>query len=161
MAIDAFLKLDTIEGESLHQGFEKQIQILSFSFGGLQTTSVAGTGGSGAGRADLHPITVQKYMDKSSTKIWKAMLAGTHLKTGTISLVKAGGDSTMSKPFFTIDLEEVFVTDYQASASSEVPTESISFSYNTIKEEYFQQDEKGNLTSTGKVSYDLKVHRVS
>jgi len=161
MAIDAFLKLSTIEGESTHQGFEKQIQILSFSFGGNQVTSVQGTGGSGSGRANLHPISVTKYMDKSSSKIWKAMITGQHIDTGTLSLVKAGGDSTMSKPFFTIELKEVFVTDYSASASSEVPTESISFSYNEIKEEYFQQDEKGNLTSTGKVTYDLKVHKTS
>jgi type VI secretion system secreted protein Hcp len=161
MALDAYLKLENIDGESTRQGFEKHINLLSFSWGGSQVTSVTGTGGSGAGRANVHPITIQKFMDKSSTKLWKALLAGTHIKTGKISVCKAAGDTTMNKPFFTIDLKEVFVTDYSASESGEIPTESVTFSYNDIKQEYFQQDEAGNLTSTGAVTYNLKEHKLS
>ena len=71
MAIDAYLKLDNIEGESTRQGFEKHISLLSFSWGGTQVTSVAGTGGSGAGRATVHPITVQKFMDGKEPRMIK------------------------------------------------------------------------------------------
>ena len=39
--------------------------------------------------------------------------------------------------------------------------ETVSFSYNTIKVEYFKQDEKGVLTASGVVSYDTKANKVS
>jgi type VI secretion system secreted protein Hcp len=159
MAVDVYLKLDTIEGESVRKGFEKQIDILSYSWGGTQVTGVAGTGGSGAGRANLSDLSVSKYLDKASPKMFKALIAGTHLATGTLSSVKAGTDVT--KPFLTLTLGELFITSQQISASSETPVESVSFSYNTIKVEYFQQDDKGNLTSTGAVSYNLKQNAIS
>lgn len=159
MAVDVYLKLDNIEGESVRKGFEKQVDVLSFSWGGSQVTAVAGTGGSGAGRANLSELTITKYLDKASPKLFKALVAGTHIPNGVLSSVKAGSDVT--KPFLQITLGELFVTSLQDSASSEVPVESVAFSYNTIKLEYFQQDDKGNLTSTGAVSYNLKQNVVS
>ena len=53
MAVDYFLKLDGIQGESVDDKHKDEIQIMSFSWGGSQTSSVSGTGGSGAGKVDL------------------------------------------------------------------------------------------------------------
>jgi type VI secretion system secreted protein Hcp len=158
MAVDYYLKLDGIEGEAVTTGFEKQIQILSFSWGGSQTTSVAGTGGSGAGKVDLSDISVMKYYDKSSPQVFKSLISGTHIKTGVLSATKAGGGG---KPFLKISFGELFVTSNQISASSEIPTESVSFSYNTIKVEYSTQNEQGILTAVGAVSYDVKTNKPS
>jgi len=158
MSVDYYLKLDGIEGEAVSTGFEKQIQLLSFSWGGSQTTSVAGTGGSGAGKVDLSDLSVMKYYDKSSPQVFKALVTGTHIKTGVLSATKAGGGG---KPFLKISLAELFVTSNQISASSEIPTESVSFSYNTIKVEYSTQNEQGILTAVGAVNYDVKTNKPS
>ena len=158
MAVDYYLKLDGIEGEAVTTGFEKQIQLLSFSWGGSQTTSVAGTGGSGAGKVDLSDLSVMKMYDKASPQLFKSMVSGTHIKTGVLSATKAGGGG---KPFLKISLGELFVTSLQDSASSEIPTESVSFSYNTIKIEYSTQNDQGILTAVGAVSYDIKTNKVS
>jgi type VI secretion system secreted protein Hcp len=158
MSVDYYLKLDGIEGEAVSTGFEKQIQLLSFSWGGSQTTSVAGTGGSGAGKVDLSDLSVMKYYDKSSPQVFKALVTGTHIKTGVLSATKAGGGG---KPFLKISLGELFVTSNQISASSEIPTESVSFSYNTIKVEYSTQNEQGILTAVGAVNYDVKTNKPS
>ena len=157
MAVDYFLKLDGIEGESTATGYEKQITLLSFSWGGSQTTSVAGTGGSGAGKVDLSDLSIMKYYDKASVKMFESMLKGNHIKTGVMSAQKAGGKG----PYLKISLGELFVTSLQDSASSEIPTESVSFSYNTIKIEYSTQNEQGTLTAAGQVSYDIKTNKVS
>ena len=45
MAVDYFLKLDGIQGESVDANHKDEIQILSWSWGGSQQSSVAGTGG--------------------------------------------------------------------------------------------------------------------
>jgi type VI secretion system secreted protein Hcp len=163
MAVDYFLKLDNIQGESVTKGFENQIQLLSFSWGGSQVTSVAGTGGSGAGKVDLADLTLMKHLDSASPLIYKSLVAGMHIANGTLSACKAGagGASGGSKAFLTITLGELFVTSMQLSGSSEIPTESISFSYNTIKYEYSKQNDQGNLVSTGPISYNLKTNQVS
>lgn len=158
MAVDFYLKLDGIDGESADSNHTNEIQVLSYSWGGSQTTSVAGTGGSGAGKVDLSDLSIMKNYDKASTKLFKAMVSGTHIKTGVLTAVKAGG---AGKPFLKVSLGELFVTSLQDSASSEIPTESVSFSYNTIKIEYFTQNDQGVLTAAGDVTYDLKANKVS
>jgi len=158
MAVDFYLKLDAIDGESTDADHTGEIQLLSFSWGGSQVTAVAGTGGSGAGKADLADLSVMKYMDKASAPIFKALLTGTHIKTGVLTAIKAGAGG---KPFLKLSFEELYITSQQVSASSEIPSESVSFSYNKIKVEYSTQNEAGILTATGAVTYDLKQNKVT
>jgi type VI secretion system secreted protein Hcp len=155
VAVDYFLKLDPVKGESKADGFVDQIQVLSWSWGGSNTSTVGGSSGSGAGKADLSDLNIMITMDKSSPELFKGMTAGTHYKKGTMSAVKTGAKG---KPYLTVDLEEVFVTSLQLSASSEVPTVSVSFTYKTISIEYKQQGTDGTLTSTGAVKYDLATN---
>jgi type VI secretion system secreted protein Hcp len=158
MAVDYFLKLDGIQGESADAKHKDEIQIMSWSWGGSQTSSVAGTGGSGAGKVDLADCNLMTYFDKATPKLFKSLCKGDHIKTGTLTAVKSGGDGA---PYLTVDFTEIFVSSLQLSASGEVPMVSLSFSYNTIKIDYKMQNEQGNLTSTGPVSYDLKTNVTS
>ena len=158
MAVDYFLKLDGIQGESEDTNHKNEIKLNSFSWGGTQVTTVAGTGGSGAGKVDLADFSVMKHVDKSSTPTFKALVSGTHIKTGTLTAVKAGA---AGKPFLKVDFKELFVTSQQLAATDEIPTESVSFSYNEIKIEYSQQNEQGIVTTTGAVTYNIKGNKVS
>lgn len=159
MAVDFFLDLGKdYAGESADDKHKGQITIMSFSWGASQTTSVAGSGGSGAGKANLADLSIMKNFDSASNPLYKALLLGTHLKTGTLYAIKSGGGGD---PFMQIDMTELFVTSIQISGSSEVPMESVSFSYNTIKTQYWQQDEAGKLTAKASVEYDLKANKVA
>jgi type VI secretion system secreted protein Hcp len=158
MAVDYFLTLDGIQGESVDANHKNEIQILSWSWGGSQTSSVSGTGGSGAGKVDLSQFSIMTYFDKATPKLFKSLCAGTHIKSGTVTAVKSGAEG---KPYLKADFTELFVNSLQISASSEVPTVSLAFTYNTIKIDYSVQDDKGNLTSTGPVSYDLKQNKLA
>ncbi|ADW67383.1 Hcp family type VI secretion system effector [Granulicella tundricola] len=158
MAVDFFLELDEINGESKDAKHTDQITIQSFSWGARQHTSVSGTGGSGAGRATLADLMVTKEYDASSGPIYKALLLGTHIKTGVLSAVKSGGDGSA---FLTISLGELFITSIQIGASNETPTESVTFSYNHIETAYMQQMENGQIQAKAPVIYDLKANQVS
>jgi len=158
MAVDFFFKLAGIEGESLDDKHKKEITVMSFSWGASQTTSVSGSGGSGAGKATLADLSIMKNYDAASAPMYKALLLGTHIATGVLTAVKSGADGS---PFLTISLGEVFVTSIQISGSSEVPMESVSFSYNTIQTQYSQQDETGKLLAKAPISYNLKGNTVS
>ncbi len=158
MAVDFFLKLAGIDGESLDAKHTNEITVMSFSWGASQTTSVSGSGGSGAGKATLADLSIMKNYDAASAPMYKALLLGTHIATGVLTAVKSGADGS---PFLTISLGEVFVTSIQISGSSEIPMESVSFSYNTIGTQYWQQDGTGKLLAKAPVSYDLKANKVS
>jgi type VI secretion system secreted protein Hcp len=157
MAVDYFLKLDGVSGESADQAHKDEIQVLSFSWGGSQISSVSGTGGSGAGKVDLSDFTIMTFFDKATPTLFKSLCAGTHIKTGTLSAIKSGANG---KPYLKVDFTELFVSSLQMSASSEVPSVSLSFTYNTISIDYSIQNEQGNLNSTGAVTYDLKQNKL-
>jgi type VI secretion system secreted protein Hcp len=158
MAVDFFLKLAGIDGESLDDKHKNEITVMSFSWGASQTTSVSGSGGSGAGKATLADLSIMKNYDAASAPMYKALLLGTHIATGVLTAVKSGGDGS---PFLTISLGEIFITSISISGSSEIPMESVSMSYNTIKTQYAQQDETGKLNTKAAISYDLKANKVS
>lgn len=159
MAVDYFLKLsDGIEGESTDSNHKTEIQIMSWSWGASQVSSVAGTGGSGAGKADLSDFSVMTYFDKATPRFFKSIGLGTHIKSGTMSAIKSGADG---KPYLKVDFKELFVSSLQISGSSEIPTVSLSFTYNEIKIDYSIQDENGNLKSTGPVTYNTKENKLT
>ena len=158
MAVDFFLKLDQIDGESQDEKHKGEITVMSFSWGASQTTSVSGSGGSGAGKASLADLSIMKNYDVASTPLYKSLVQGTHIATGVLTAVKSGGSGD---PFMTISLAELFVTSIQISGSSEVPMESVSFSYNQIKTQYAQQDETGKLEVKAAFTYNLKQNKAT
>jgi type VI secretion system secreted protein Hcp len=158
MAVDYFLKLDGIQGESQDEKHKNEIQVLSWSWGAANVSSVAGTGGSGAGKVDMSDVSMMLNFDKSTPKFFKSVCAGTHIASGTLSAIKAGGNG---KPYLKVDFKELFVTGLQMSAAGEVPAVSLSFSYDEIKIDYSAQDEKGNLASVGPVTMNIKQNKLS
>lgn len=158
MAVDYFLKVDGIEGESVDEKHKNEIQIMSWSWGASNVSSVAGTGGSGAGKADVSDFNCMTYFDKATPKFFKNIVKGTHIPKGTLTAIKAGADG---KPYLKVVFNEIFVTSLQMSASGETPTVSLSFTYNEIKMDYSMQDDKGNLVSTGEVTFNTKQNKVS
>jgi len=157
MAVDYFLKLDGITGESQDANHKNEIQISSFSWGATNVSSSQG-GGSGAGKVSLDGFSIMKAVDKASVPLFKSVVGGTHFATGTITANKAGGGG---KVFLKVDFKELFVTSYQLSGSSEIPMESVSFSYKTIAIEYSMQDTKGITSSAGKATYDVAQNKLS
>jgi type VI secretion system secreted protein Hcp len=160
MAVDFFLKLDGINGEATDQNHKNEIQILSWSWGAAQMSTVGGGGGSSAGKASLADLHIVKNYDAASVPLFKTLLAGSHVGNGVLTANKSGS-ADGGKPFLKVTLTELFVTSVQSSGSSEVPTESVSFSYATVKVEYSKQSEQGVLTAAGSVSYDVKQNKIS
>jgi type VI secretion system secreted protein Hcp len=157
MAVDYFLKIDGISGDSQDRNFKDQIVLLSWSWGGEQKSAVhTGSTGSGAGKVEIHPLTVTKHYDKSSVSMFKSLTTGTHSANALLSAVKAGANG---KPYLKIDLKSVFVSSYVVTAVDEFPVESITFTFSQVTVEYFSQDEKGTVTSTGKSGWNIVTNQ--
>src|SRR5579875_2886828 len=115
MAVDYFLKLADVPGESVAQNHTGEIQVLSWSWGGTQTSTVSATTGSGAGKVSLSDLNLMIQFDSSSAKLLQGLTRGTHYPTATLSAVKAGAANAN---YMTMDLTEVFIASLKVSASS-------------------------------------------
>jgi type VI secretion system secreted protein Hcp len=161
MSVEFYLKLDGIEGESEVESYKNQIKLSTFGWGASQLSSVRYNGGSGAGKVNPHAFSVSTVLDKSTTKLFKAICAGTYIKEATMSAVKAGDNGGKGRPYLTIDFRTLLVSHISIGAADEIPTVSLQFVYNAVKFEYAIQKSDGNLASTGAVDYDIMKNVVS
>jgi len=157
MAVDAFLKIDNIPGESQDNQFKNYVEVQSFSWGATQTAHVQG-GGLAAGKATLSDLSIMKLFDKSSPKLFGALTTGTHIANILLSLRKGGGGASGGYTYLTYKLENAIVTGAHVSGGTEIPTESYSFAYQKITVEYSMQGANGAVTSTGPNSWDVATN---
>jgi type VI secretion system secreted protein Hcp len=151
-AVDYFLKIDGIEGESKHRGYEKQIEIQSYSFGLTQSGSFAAGGGAGAGKVQVSEFIITKVTDKSSPLLMQACANGKHLKEATLFAVKSDESRT---EFLEIKFTDLLITSYQTSAGGDIPTESMSFNFAKMDIEYRPQNADGSLGTPVRASFDF------
>ena len=68
MAVDIFLKLDGVAGESKDKVHSKEIDILSWSWGMANSGSAHVGWGAGSGKVNVQDVSLSKYIDSSSPK---------------------------------------------------------------------------------------------
>src|SRR6185503_5261492 len=91
MAVDMFIKIGDIKGESVDDKHKGEIDVLSWSWGASQTGSAGIGGGGGAGKVQIQDLTITKYIDKASPTLFTMCCSGKHLGTANLTVRKAGG----------------------------------------------------------------------
>ncbi len=161
MAYDAFLKIEGVEGESTRKGFEKQIEILSFSWGASNPTTIGSGGGGGAGKVSLSSFNIMKASDAASPGLFQACCTGKHYPKAKVVFHKAGGEEAVD--YLVYEFEKVFIESIQWSGSSggdDRPTESLSLAFGKVSITYTPQTETGSKGSPVVASWDaLQVSR--
>jgi type VI secretion system secreted protein Hcp len=157
MAFDTFIKIDNVEGESTREGFEKWIEIYSFSWGASNPVTVGSTAGMGAGKVSVSSFNIMKRTDKASPTLFQYCCTGKHFQKATVSMNKAGGDKAVS--YLKYEFSEVFVESIQWSGSSggdDTPTESVSLAFGGVKITYTPQKSDGTQDSPIAQGWDIK-----
>jgi len=158
MAFDAFLNIDGVEGESTRNGFDKQIELLSFSWGASNSATMgSGGGGGGAGKASISSFNCLKATDKASPVLFQGCCAGKHYPKATVTLNKAGGDQAVN--YLVYEFENVFIDGIQWSGSSggdDRPTESLSIAFGKVTISYTPQQDTGSKAGPVRGSWDLQ-----
>jgi len=154
MAVDMFLKLDGIKGESKDGKHKDEIHIESFSWGMNQTGAHGTGGGGGAGKVQVHDISITKFVDKSSASLMLSCANGKHIKEGLITVRKAG-----EKPleYLKIKLEDILISGIQlAGHGSDLLTENCTLNFSKFKVEYQEQKPDGTGSPAGEMGWDVK-----
>lgn len=163
MAVDLFLKIPEIPGESQKDGHKDEIDILSFSFGATQTGSFHNGGkGGGSGKADISDLSVMKYVDKASGVLYRYCASGKHIPQVVLYAQKAGdGDKPLT--YYTITLDQALVSSVQNSGSSGGDSITESVSFNTAKLSFEYQAQGADGAKDGgpvKAYYDVQQNKV-
>jgi type VI secretion system secreted protein Hcp len=153
MAVDVFLKIDTVKGESKDAKHPDEIDVLSWSWGVSNATGMDAGAGGGAGRANFNDMSFMHAVDKSSPVLLQACAMGDHFKEATLVSRKSGKGQ---QEYLIVKMKEVFVTSVQPSGSSEHPMESVSLSFGHVDLEYKPQKEDGTLDAGIHFVYNLK-----
>jgi type VI secretion system secreted protein Hcp len=136
-AVDMFLKIDSIPGESQKAGHEDEIDVLSWGWG---TSGSGAGGGGGAGKVNVSDLNFVKQMGRASPGIMQKCCDGSNIADVEIILCTSGS-AAAEHCYLKITLENAIVTSYSMGAQGEdpVPVEKVTMNFQKIKMDYFPE----------------------
>ena len=157
MAVDMFLKIEGIEGESKDKGHGKEIDVLSWSWGMSQSGTGHVGGGGGAGKVNVQDISVTKYIDKSSPDLMLTCCNGKHLGEAKLTVRKAGENPL---EYLIITMTDVLISSVSTGGSGgeDRLTENVTLNFAKVKVEYTEQTAKGGAGAKPKMGWDIAAN---
>lgn len=142
MAMDCFLLIEGVTGESEDSTHKGEIELLAWSWGASQSGTMHAGGGGGAGKAAFQDLSATKYIDKSSPILWKNLTTGNHFPTGKLTVRKAGGTQL---EYVVIELKKILISAISTGGSGgeDRLTENVTFNFEEFKLSYTPQKDDG------------------
>ncbi len=147
MAVDMFLKIDGIEGESADSKHKGEIEVLSFSWGISNASPTQSPGRLSARKTTLSDFSIVKYVDSASPKLFAGCCTGEHVPELNFAVRKAGETQL---EYYKIKLTDVLISSVApaGSAGGGNTMEQVSFSFGAAEIYAAQQDPRGGIGST-------------
>jgi len=157
-AVDYFLKIDTIDGESQDDKHKNEIDLETWSWGETQSGSHAYGGGGGAGKVSMQDFNFSMHVNKASPKLLLACATGQHIASALLTCRKAG---KQQQEYIKIKFTDLLISSFQTGGSGGenlVPIDQITFNFSKIEYEYYPQKKDGSLDAKVPVWYNLKTN---
>jgi type VI secretion system secreted protein Hcp len=160
MAVDIFLKLGDIKGESVDAKHRDEIDIESFSFG---QAGVASETGQRTAKVELQDFQFVIRMNRASPKLMERAANGAHIKNpnsdagtvadATLVVRKAGADPV---EFLKVKFYDVMISSYQHGGQESDPSlvDQFSLWFAKVELEYAHQLATGQLGPSTFFKYD-------
>jgi type VI secretion system secreted protein Hcp len=160
MAVDMFMDIAGIPGESKDSKYGKKIDVLAWSWGMTQSGTFHAGGGGGAGKANVQDLSFTKWVDDASAPLMLATLNGKHLATAMLIVRKAG---ETPQDYLKITMTDVMVTSVSTGGSGgeDRLTENVTLNFAKVKLEYFVQNEKGTVVAGTKYDFDIEANKAA
>jgi len=159
MAVDMFLKLTNIKGESHDAKHKGEIDVLAWSWAMSNASSAHSGGGAGSGKVNMGDISITKKVDASSNVLMLSCASGEHIKQADLVVRKHGGKAPLE--YIKIKLEDVLITSVSTGGSGgeNELTENVSISFAKISYDYVPQKEDGSGDAPKPFGWDIKAHQ--
>lgn len=155
--MDAFMKVDGIDGGSQSKDHKGSVDILSWNWG--VTTQTSGSAGSGGtiGRPRAHELRVVHLYDLASPELASRAVTGKHLKEATLTVARSGA----SKDFLTVTMKDVVVTEVLAAGDEDDVSEEVAFSPAWISFDYAEPGHGGGASGrTSSFTWDIRSNKM-
>lgn len=155
MAVDMFIKIGSLEGESKDNTHAKSIDVLAWSWGISQSGTMHVGGGGGAGKASFQDVSVTKYVDNCSTDLALACSCGEHYPEAKLTVRKAGKSPL---EYVKITMTDVLVSSISTGGSGgeDRLTENVTLNFAKVKVEYTPQKPDGAADKTKEMTWDIQ-----
>lgn len=154
MAMDMFLKIEGVDGESLDSEHTGEIDVLAWSWGMTQSGSMHVGGGGGSGKVSVQDVSITKYVDKASATIMNKTCAGDHFPSAVLVIRKAGGTAL---EYWKLTMNKVLITSISTGGSGgeDKLTENLTLNFEDFKAEYTEQKEDGSAGATTEAGFNI------
>ena len=161
MAVDMFLKIDGIPGESTDASHKDEIDLISYTLGESQPEApgATGSGGLSTGRVAMQDFHFVMRVNKASPKLFLSCANGARIKNAILTVRRSGGNPV---EFLKWTLTDVTVASYQTAAAvspGEIPTDQVSLRFTKVETEYTPVKPDGSLGEPIKEGWDLSTNR--
>lgn len=154
-----FLKIDGVTSKSRDDARGDEIDVLAWSWGMQNSGTAHLGGGAGAGKVEVHDLTITKYFDKASTGLMLFCCNGKHVSECKLTVRKAGEEAL---EYLVITMNDCLISSIstRGSGKEERLTENIKINFAEVGVEYKPQTKDGsggpNCTMGWKIAANVK-----
>jgi type VI secretion system secreted protein Hcp len=158
MAVDYFMKIEGVPGESKDDKHKGEIDVVSFSWGTTQNGTMAYGGGGGGGKVDFQDFQFMMKIDRSLPKLLEACATGWHLSKAMLTVRKAG---KVQQEFLKYTFTDLLVSgcNIDSGRGDDLPTAQITINYAKIEFEYREQKADGTMNGPIKGGWNVKTNQ--
>lgn len=155
MAVDFLLKIEGVDGESQIKDHDKEIDILGWNWGMDQSGTMHMGGGGGAGKVNIHDVSLTKYVDKATPVLMKMCCNGKHIKEALLVTRKAGEQSL---DYLKIKMSDVLVTSVTTGGSGgdDRLQESVTLNFAKVEVGYTPQKADGSGDAEISINWNIE-----
>jgi type VI secretion system secreted protein Hcp len=162
MAIDVYLQIDGIKGESADTAHKDWIEVKSVQWEVLQPKSATASTGGGhtAERTEHKDIVVSKLADLATPILLQTCSSGKTIPKAKFEFMRADGQGERVK-YFEIEIENVLIGSVKPTvAEGDFLHEKVGLKFSKIKWKYTQQKIGGGAGGNTSGGWDLATNRV-
>lgn len=163
MAIDVYLQIDGIKGESADDRHKDWIECKSVSWSVEQPRSATAStsGGHTAERCEHRDIVISKLADLSSPILLQTCSAGRTIPKARFEFMRADAQGERVK-YFEIEVENVLISAVSPVVEEgDILTEEVGFKFSKVRWRYTQQKISGGAGGNTSGGWDLAANRVA
>ena len=163
MAIDVYLHIDGIKGESADDRHKDWIECKSVSWAVEQPRSATASTGGGhtAERCEHRDVVITKLADLASPILLQTCAAGRTIPKAKLEFMRADAQGERVK-YFEIELDNVLIGAVSPSVSEgDILTEEVGFKFSKVRWKYTQQRIAGGTGGNTSGGWDLAANRIA
>ena len=158
MAVDMFIKIGDLKGESVDDKHKGEIDVLAWSWGLSQSGTTHMATGGGAGKVNVQDISLTKYVDKSSPNLIQYCCNGKHFADALLTVREAGENPL---EYLKITLKDLMIAAVTTGGSGgeDRLTVNVTLNFAEFKVEYTPQKKDGTGDAAVTVGWNIAENK--